>query len=84
MQSFRRQRSSPRQRTNSCSHCTIACRLFCSRATADSWLDGDNELLDFAAEFAPELRAWPVQKTVNSPRNEGEELLQPAGDAING
>lgn len=53
-------------------------------ATADSWLDGDNELLDFAAEFAPELRAWPVQKTVNSPRNEGEELLQPAGDAING
>jgi len=52
--------------------------------TADSWLDGDNELLDFAAEFTPRLRAWPVQKTVNSPRNEGEELLEPAGDAVNG
>jgi putative SOS response-associated peptidase YedK len=52
--------------------------------TADSWLDGDNELLDFAAEFTPRLRAWPVQKTVNSPRNEGEELLEPAGDVLNG
>ena len=51
-------------------------------ATADSWLAGDSEMLDFAAEFSPELKAWPVDRRVNSPRNEDEELIIAAGDVL--
>ncbi len=53
-------------------------------ATADSWLAGDNELLEFAAEFCPEMKAWPVDRRVNSPRNEGDGLIEPVGDTISG
>jgi putative SOS response-associated peptidase YedK len=53
-------------------------------ATADSWLAGDNELLEFAGEFCPDMKAWPVDKRVNSPRNEGDELIAAVGDAIAG
>ena len=51
-------------------------------ATADSWLAGDNELLDFAAEFAPELKAWPVDRRVNSPKNEDEDLIVATGETL--
>ena len=53
-------------------------------ATADSWLAGDNEMLEFAAEFCPEMKAWPVDKRVNSPRNEGDSLIEPTGAVIAG
>lgn len=51
-------------------------------AVTDSWLAGDNELLDFAAEFSPELKAWPVDRRVNSPKNEGDELIAAIGDVL--
>ncbi len=50
--------------------------------TAASWLGGDNELLEFAAEFGPDMKAWPVSKRVNSPRNEGKDLVTPEGDVL--
>ncbi len=53
-------------------------------ATADTWLSGDNEMLDFAGEFSPDLKAWPVDRRVNSPRNEGEELVDAVGEVIAG
>jgi putative SOS response-associated peptidase YedK len=53
-------------------------------SAAESWLAGDNELLDFAAEFCPPMKAWPVDRTVNSPRNEGEELIEPTGNVMTG
>ena len=53
-------------------------------ATAASWLAGDNELLEFAAEFCPDMRAWPVSKRVNSPRNDEPGLVDPQGDVIAG
>ena len=50
--------------------------------TADGWLAGDDSSLDAAITHAPKLRAWPVERTVNSPRNEGEELIEPAGETL--
>ncbi len=44
--------------------------------TADRWLDGDNELIDYATEHAPRLKAWPVDRRVNNARNEGAELIK--------
>jgi len=49
-------------------------------ATADSWLAGDNELIHNPAIITPPLKAWPVDKRVNNARNEGEDLVKPAGD----
>lgn len=51
-------------------------------ATADSWLAGDNELLDFAAEFSPKLKAWPVNRRVNSPKNEDKDLIAATGEVL--
>ena len=45
-------------------------------ATADRWLDGDNELIDYAIEHAPRLKAWAVDRRVNNARNEGAELIK--------
>lgn len=50
-------------------------------ATADGWLAGEDGAIDYAIENMPRLRAWPVDRRVNSPRNEGEELIAPAGAA---
>ena len=44
---------------------------------ADRWLAGDDDLLEYAASHAPELRAWAVDRRVNNARNEGEELIKP-------
>ncbi len=49
---------------------------------ADRWLAGDDDAIDFAIAHTPRLRAWPVERTVNSPRNEGEQLIEPAGDVL--
>ena len=50
--------------------------------TANSWLAGDNELLEFAAEFSPELKAWPVDRRVNSPKYEDAELIKATGEVL--
>ena len=46
--------------------------------TADRWLDGDDELIDYAIEHAPRLKAWPVDRRVNNARNEGADLIKQA------
>ena len=50
--------------------------------TADRWLAGDNELIEFVAKHGPELKAWPVDRRVNNARNEGEDLIEAAGEAL--
>ena len=49
---------------------------------ANEWLAGSAESLEHAAERTPKLQAWPVDRRVNNARNEGEELIEPAGDLI--
>ena len=49
---------------------------------ADRWLDGDEQLLTEIAESGPAFRAWPVDRRVNNARNEGEDLVKPAGDTL--
>jgi len=50
--------------------------------SASEWLAGSNDLLDDVAAITPPLRAWPVDRRVNNARNEGEELIRPAGDVL--
>jgi len=49
---------------------------------ANDWLGGDNAMLETATEKNPPLRAWPVDRRVNNARNQGEELIEPDGDAL--
>ncbi len=49
---------------------------------ADEWLAGSNDLLDDVAARTPPLQAWPVDRRVNNARNEGEELIEAAGDIV--
>ncbi len=51
-------------------------------ASADEWLAGSNDLLDDVAERTPALQAWPVDRRVNNARNEGEDLIEAAGDIV--
>jgi len=51
--------------------------------SAGRWLDGDEQILDEADSIAPKLRAWPVARDVNNARNQGVELIAPAGEALN-
>ena len=51
-------------------------------ASADRWLGGDDDVIDDAVQQGPALRAWPVDRRVNNARNEGPELIEPAGDTI--
>ena len=50
--------------------------------TAGEWLAGATGLLDDIAAITPPLQAWPVDRRVNNARNEGEELIRPAGDVL--
>jgi len=50
--------------------------------TANEWLAGSTELLDNVAERSPALQAWPVDRRVNNARNEGEDLIEAAGDIL--
>lgn len=50
--------------------------------TADRWLAGDDELIEFAVNHGPRLRAWPVDRRVNNARNEGEDLIEAAGEQL--
>jgi putative SOS response-associated peptidase YedK len=49
---------------------------------ADRWLAGDEEILEEADSIGPKLRAWPVAREVNNARNQGAELIVPAGEAL--
>ena len=51
-------------------------------ANADRWLDGDNEVLRDAIAEGPKLKAYPVDRHVNNPRNEGVNLIDAAGEVI--
>ena len=48
--------------------------------SANAWLSGDMKMIETATLDAPPLRAWPVDRRVNNARNQGEELVEPAGD----
>lgn len=50
--------------------------------TAGDWLAGSNDLLDDVAAITPPLQAWPVDRRVNNPRNEGAQLINPVGDVL--
>ncbi len=51
---------------------------------ADEWLGGSETLLDSIRDNGPRLQAWPVDRRVNIARNEGEDLVEPAGAVISG
>ncbi|NCF52564.1 hypothetical protein GWP57_13225 [Gammaproteobacteria bacterium] len=51
-------------------------------ATADRWLAGEDDVMELATEYGPGLRAWPVDRRVNNARNEGAELIEPAGEIL--
>ena len=46
--------------------------------TADRWLAGDDDLIEYAVGHAPSLEAWPVDRRVNNARNEGADLINRA------
>jgi putative SOS response-associated peptidase YedK len=50
--------------------------------TANRWLAGDDELIDYVIQHSPKLRAWPVDRSVNNPRHEGESLIVARGDEL--
>ena len=50
--------------------------------TADRWLAGDDDVVDYAIHHSPKLRAWPVDRTVNNPKHEGEGLIVARGDVL--
>mgnify|MGYP001813590257 FL=1 len=51
---------------------------------AERWLTGDDDLVATASHDSPRLRAWPVDRRVNNARNEGDELIEPDGDVLEG
>jgi len=50
--------------------------------TANRWLAGDDDVLEFAISHGPRLKAWPVDRRVNNARNEGEDLIEAAGEVL--
>ena len=48
------------------------------------WLDTEDDLLGVYPGLCPPLKAWPVSRNVNNPRNEGADLIEPVGSAIGG
>lgn len=51
---------------------------------ADEWLAGSVDNLQDVADRTPELRAWPVDRRVNNARNEGDDLILPSGEVLEG
>jgi putative SOS response-associated peptidase YedK len=51
-------------------------------ALADAWLACEDGALADAIAKAARFRAWPVDRKVNNARNEGNELIEPAGEVI--
>ena len=54
--------------------------LVLEKDAADAWLAGSADLLDDVP--VPSLQAWPVDRRVNNARNEGEDLIEAAGDIL--
>ncbi len=50
--------------------------------TADDWLSGSVDYLEYTAGLTPSLRAWPVDRRVNNARNQGEDLIEVDGEVI--
>jgi putative SOS response-associated peptidase YedK len=50
--------------------------------TAKRWMAGDMQILDEASAIYPPMQAWPVESKVNNARNQGADLLEPAGEKI--
>ncbi len=53
-------------------------------STADRWMAGEDLQPDAIAQDSPTLSAWPVNRRVNNARNEGEDLIEPAGETVSG
>ena len=51
---------------------------------AERWLAGDDDLIVSASRDCPRLRAWPVDRRVNNARNEGDQLIEPDGEVLEG
>jgi putative SOS response-associated peptidase YedK len=49
---------------------------------ADTWLAGGDDTIQNVVQEAPSLKAWPVGREVNNPRNEGVNLIASAGPAL--
>ena len=49
---------------------------------AERWLGKEQSDPVSAAADAPPVQAWPVARTVNNPRNEGEHLVEAAGATL--
>ena len=50
---------------------------------AGAWLTGSaEESLQHVLDRTPSLQAWPVDRRVNNARNEGEPLIEAAGDVL--
>lgn len=49
---------------------------------AAEWLAGNDELIGPGAPLSPPLVAWPVDKRVNNARNDGEDLIDAAGEPL--
>ncbi len=50
--------------------------------SANDWLSGAADFLQQAANNAPALQAWPVDRRVNNARNEGAELIDSTGTLL--
>ncbi len=50
--------------------------------SANDWLSGAADFLQQAANNAPALQAWPVDRRVNNARNEGAELIDATGTLL--
>jgi len=46
--------------------------------TADRWLAGGDDAIEYAVTHGPKLRAWSVDRRVNNARNEGADLIAEA------
>lgn len=50
--------------------------------TANEWLAGTPDFLERVADRTPAMQAWPVSRTVNNARNQGEALIDAVGDVL--
>ena len=50
--------------------------------TADRWLAGDDDVVDYAIHHSPKLKASPVDRSVNNPKHEGESLIVARGESL--
>ena len=51
---------------------------------SERWLAGDDDIVAKATDESPRLKAWPVNRRVNNARNEGDDLIEPDGEVLEG